>query len=182
MFDLLKKIFNSLLVCDGETFDFYLSEITMLSRFYGIDYWSADWKMGKLVRSIIPIFIIFLLSVVFEAYFLIHSRHDLDLILTVSMWGLQGSLMLGKFVMVFVHRKKICDLIKEVRKDFWNIDEGEWLKKKTLVDGSRVMRHLIRLVFFMYLSCIVIYVTAPVYAMIVRSQFESPLKFPLPGS
>lgn len=182
MFGRVKTIFNAFMASGDGSFDSFIPDITEFSRFYGINFWSVDWKKERIAKSVFPLCIIFLYSVAFAAYYFINFLDDLDLILHASMFGLQGSLLLVKLAMVvFVHREKILDLFDVIRRDFWNIGEGEWLKKKILLDGSRRMRLLIRIIFMSYLTAITLYISAPVYAIVVYSRFDSPLKLPLPG-
>lgn len=177
----IKKFFEKSVAVQVENFDYFLSDITNVLKVFGIDFWCADWRFRKASRLIIPVILVFLYAFVFEAIFLIDYRDDPYAIVKSLHLSIGSIMMLLKLTMAFWHRKTIIELLDVIKNEYWCFGEGDWLKKKILIAGSKKMKIFVRLYIGLFLMTIVICVTRPIIMVIFFAKFEAPLMLPAPG-
>lgn len=178
--DGLSKFFT---IAEDKSFDYYISDITMVLKVFGLDLWSADWKLRKVSRFFIAFVVGFLYAFAFEAYYFAFYRSDVDLMLQSFIVSGGAEMLLIKFSAFIWHRDQIKVLVTQIKTDFWIFNDGDWLenKKKLVLKGSRKMKFLVRVYICIFIVTISVYDVRPIFPMILQSKFESPLMLPLPG-
>lgn len=182
MFGIFKRLSKFFTVAEDKSFDYYISDIAMVLKVFGLDLWSADWKLRKVSRFLIAFVVGFLYAFIFEAYYFAFYRSDVDLMLQSFIVSGGAEMLLIKFSAFVWHRDQIKTLIKEIKVNFWNFNDEDWLEKKKIVlEGSQRMKFLVRIYICIFIVTITVYDMRPIFPMIYQSRFESPLMLPLPG-
>lgn len=182
---MIKSIKNHLtknVVPPVENFDYFISDITKVLEVLKWDFLCVDWDYRKASRIIFPIIVSFVYVFVFEPIYFVYYQAVPGLILeSLLMWfGIE--LFLLKFIMTVRNRHKIIELLGQIRTEFWDFDENNWLKKTTMVKGSRKMKFYVRAYIGLFIFTAMACAIRPILSIIFLSTFESPFLVPMPGS
>lgn len=181
MLENIKSLFDKRVLKQVEHFDYFLSDITNVLKLFGIDFWSADWKLRKAKRLILPIFFISLYAFVFEFFYFIFYQDEPGVIVKSLFVSIGAGTFLIKLTLTFWYRKTIIELLGKIKNDFWSYHEESWLKKKILIAGSKKMKFFVRIYFGLYFLGVIAMVTRPIIAVLFFAKFESPMPVTIPG-
>lgn len=118
----LGKIFS---VSEDGNLEYYMADVTMVIRVFGMDYWSDDWKLRNTVKGFIPVFVMFLYAFLFEAYYVINYYNNADIILHSFIMSSISELAFMKLLIISLNYKKIRSLIVQMKNEFWNFNVEE---------------------------------------------------------
>lgn len=168
-------------VDQSEIFDFFISDILKILKVFGVDIWSADWRLSKLTRLILPIILAFLYASVFAIFFLIFCQSNTSVVLESLFVSGGTEMFLIKLATTIWHRKNITQLMDKIRNEFWKFTDGDDLKKKILIEGSRKMKIYVRVFVGLFMLTTSVCEIRPIIAVIFFGKFEAPLLVTMPG-
>lgn len=181
MLENIRNFLNKSVETANMDFDYFMSDITSVSKVFGIDFLSADWKIRKALRLVVPFFLNFLYAFVFESYYLIYYQDDPGVIVKSIFVSMGTITFFVKLIITFWYRETIIELFGEIKNDFWSFHEENWLKKKILIAGSIKSKFIFRSYLGFYTLGFVVYVIRPILTAIFLAKFDAPMMFPMPG-
>lgn len=177
----IKNKIQTALAIQGETFDYYISEVTDVLKLFDLVFWRDYWKPGRKLWLVLPVVIGFVCAMAFKMLLLMHKKQDSSIVLESLLVSGGAEMFLIKLAVALWYRKEIIKKIAQIKNKFWDFNGEGWLKKKIMLEGSRLMKIFLRIYIGLFALTIVACEIRPIVALIFFAKFESPLLSFLPG-